>query len=185
MGGKNKRVCPVKIAGGLDNRIRKILQNPEKILKNRIEEGMIVLDLGCGPGFFSVEMAKMVGKSGEIIAVDLQEGMLSILKNKIQGTEIENRIKLHKCQEDIIGISEKVDFVLAFYMFHEVPNQKKLLEEIKSILKPNGNILIVEPKLFHVSKQAFEKTIKKAEEIGFKIADRPKVVLSRAVVLRK
>jgi hypothetical protein len=58
------------------------------------------------------------------------------------------------------------------------------LEEIKSILKPNGNILIVEPK-FHVSKQAFEVTIKKSEEIGFKIAERPKVVLSRAVVLRK
>jgi len=184
MSGKNIHVCPVQIAGGLDNRIRKFFQNPEKILKNHIEEGMIVLDLGCGPGFFSVEMAKMVGKSGEVIAVDLQERMLQILKNKIQGIEIENRIKLHKCQEDIIGISEKVDFVLAFYMFHEVPNQKKLLEEIKSILKPNGNILIVEPK-FHVSKQAFEVTLQKAEEIGLIIAEMPKVLLSRAVVLKK
>jgi len=50
------------------------------------------LDLGCGPGFFSVEMAEMVGASGKVIAVDMQEGMLRKLESKIQGTEIENEL---------------------------------------------------------------------------------------------
>nr|QNO44573.1 2-methoxy-6-polyprenyl-1,4-benzoquinol methylase, mitochondrial [Methanosarcinales archaeon ANME-2c ERB4]QNO44946.1 2-methoxy-6-polyprenyl-1,4-benzoquinol methylase, mitochondrial [Methanosarcinales archaeon ANME-2c ERB4]QNO45104.1 2-methoxy-6-polyprenyl-1,4-benzoquinol methylase, mitochondrial [Methanosarcinales archaeon ANME-2c ERB4] len=145
---------------------------------------MTVLDLGCGPGFFSVEMAEMVGASGKVIAVDLQEGMLRKLKNKIQGTEIGKRIKLHKCDGDKIDITEKVDLVLAFYMFHEVPDQKKFLEEIKSMLKPNGDVFIVEPKFFHVSRQAFEETVKMAKEIGFKPIERPKVFLSRAVVFR-
>ena len=180
---ENKRVCPVERAGGLDNRIRRLLQNPQKILVNYVKEGMTALDLGCGPGFFSVEMARMVGESGRVIAADLQEGMIQKLKNKIQGTEIEQRITLHICEEDKIGISEKVDFILAFYMVHEVPDQKKFFEEIKSLLKQSGKVLIVEPKLFHVSKQSFEEMIIKAKDIGLKPVEKPKILLSRAVVL--
>ena len=182
---KNKRVCPVELAGGLDNRVRRLLQNPQKILRNCVKEGMTALDLGCGPGFFSVEMARMVGEFGRVIASDLQEGMLQKLKNKIQGTEIEKRIKLHKCEEDKIDVSENVDFVLAFYMVHEVPDQKKFFEEIKSILKANGKSLIVEPKLFHVSKGAFIETIMKAKGIGLEPVEKPRIFLSRAVILKK
>jgi ubiquinone/menaquinone biosynthesis C-methylase UbiE len=69
---RNNRVCPVKRAGSLDNRIRRWIQNPKKILKPYIEEGMTVLDIGCGPGFFSIDMAQMVGKTGRVIAADLQ-----------------------------------------------------------------------------------------------------------------
>jgi ubiquinone/menaquinone biosynthesis C-methylase UbiE len=70
------------------------LQNPRKILGPYIKEGMTVLDVGCGPGFFSIELAQMVGKSGRVIASDLQEGMLRKLREKIQGTEFEERITL-------------------------------------------------------------------------------------------
>ncbi|KAB3547857.1 MAG: SAM-dependent methyltransferase, partial [ANME-2 cluster archaeon] len=51
---KIQHVCPVESAGGLDNRVRRLLQNPQKILGNYVKEGMTALDLGCGPGFFSV-----------------------------------------------------------------------------------------------------------------------------------
>src|SRR4030065_2259766 len=119
--GKN-RVCPVERAGSLDNRIRRWIQDPRKILRPYIGEGMTVLDLGCGPGFFSVDIAQMVGQSGRVIASDLQEGMLRKLRDKIQGTELEERITLHKCEENKIGLSENVDFILAFYMVHEIPN---------------------------------------------------------------
>jgi len=67
MGDKNKRICPVRHSGCLNNKIRKLFQNPQKILGNYVKDGMTVLDLGCGPGFFSVEMAKMVGGFGGII----------------------------------------------------------------------------------------------------------------------
>ena len=77
MTNEKNRVCPVTLAGGLDNTIRKWLQNPRKILGPYIKEGMIVLDVGCGPGFFSIELAQMVGNSGRVVAADLQEGMLS------------------------------------------------------------------------------------------------------------
>jgi len=180
----NNRVCPVERAGILDHRIRRWYQDPQKILRPYIEEGMTVLDIGCGPGFFSVDMAQMVGRSGRVIASDLQEGMLQKLRDKIQGTELEERITLHQCEEDKVGVSVNVDFVLAFYMVHEVPNPKRFFEEIKSILKPDGQMLIVEPP-FRVSKKAFEETIKNAQDAGWKPIEGPKVPLSKTVILRK
>jgi ubiquinone/menaquinone biosynthesis C-methylase UbiE len=181
--GKN-RVCPVERAGSLDNSIRRWLQDPQKILRPYIEEGMTVLDLGCGPGYFSIDMAHMVGKSGRVIAADLQEGMLQKLRDKIQGTELEERITLHKCEESRIGLSEHVDFVLGFYVLHEIPNQEVFFSEIRSILKPSGRVFIVEPP-FHVSKTAFEGTIRKARDAGFTLVERPKVLLSKTMLLRR
>ncbi len=177
------RVCPVERAGHLDSGFRKWFQNPRKILRPYIQEGMTVLDFGCGPGFFSIDMAQMVGKSGRVIASDLQEGMLDKLRDKINGTELEKRIYLHKCQKARIGWSEKIDFALAFYVMHEVPNQEDFFRELASMLKPNGQILVVEPP-FHVSKSAFNETVKKASAAGFTPEAGPKVIFSKTVILK-
>jgi len=181
---KNNRICPIEKAGTLDTKIRRWLQNPQKILKPYINERMTVLDLGCGPGFFSVALAQLVGESGKVIAADLQEGMLQKLSDKVKGTELENRITLHKCEVDKIGITDKVDFVLAFYIVHEVVNKEGLFAEIETILKPSGQVLIVEPP-FHVSKKAFAETIGKAKAAGFTEVKRPTVLFNKAVVLKK
>lgn len=184
MGLGKTRICPVEMAGCLDNRIRRWVQDPQKILARYIAEGMTVLDIDCGPGYFTIDMAQMVDMSGRVIAADLQEGMLQKLRDKIQGTELEERITLHKCEEGKIGVSEAVDFVLAFYMVHEVPNQENFFKQIGSTLKPNGQVLVVEPP-FHVSMAEFEKCIRKARAAGFTTIERPKVFLSKAVVMEK
>ncbi|MCX6286203.1 MAG: class I SAM-dependent methyltransferase [Bacteroidetes bacterium] len=178
----NSRTCPVEYAGGLDNSFRRLLQNPRKILKPYIHTGMTVLDLGCGPGFFSIEIANMLAGSGKVIAADLQDGMLEKLIAKIKGTELEQRIETHKCEPNKAGITENVDFILLFYMIHEVSDQGRLLEELKSILKPNGKIYIIEPK-FHVSKKSFEILIDRIRNLGFDVIDSPKVFFSRTVLL--
>jgi ubiquinone/menaquinone biosynthesis C-methylase UbiE len=181
---RNNRVCPVERAGSFDSRIRRWLQNPQKILRPYIQEGMTVLDVGCGPGLFTIDMAQMVGKSGRVIASDLQEGMLQKVRDKIKGTELEERITLHKCEENKIGVSEHVDFVLLFYMVHEVPNKEELFDEIGTILSPNGQVLMVEPP-FHVSKAAFKETIRKARNVGFTDVKGPNVFFSKTVILKK
>ena len=184
MSNRSNRVCPVERAGSLDSRIRRWVQNPRKILGPYIEEGMTVLDVGCGPGFFSIDMAQMVGKSGRVISSDLQEGMLQKIRDKIEGTELEERITLHKCEENKIGVSEHVDFVLLFYMVHEIPNKEEFFHEIGTILRPNGQVLIVEPP-FHVSKSAFDKTVRIARDAGFADVKGPNVFLNQTVILKK
>jgi ubiquinone/menaquinone biosynthesis C-methylase UbiE len=182
MSNKDKnRVCPVEKAGGLDNSLRKFMQNPSKILKPYIKGGMKVLDFGCGPGFFTVEIANLVSDEGSVIGADLQEGMLEKLLKKIKGTALEKKIKLHKCGKYSIDITEKVDFIFAFYVIHEVPDKDKLFSEFKSILNPGGQLLIIEPN-FHVKKNEFGEMLEKLKNAGFSIIDRPDSFLNRGVL---
>ncbi|MFC1498622.1 class I SAM-dependent methyltransferase [Verrucomicrobiota bacterium] len=183
-GNKENNVCPVERASTLDNRIRRWLHNPRKILGPFVKEGMTVLDLGCGPGVFSVVMAQMVGISGRVIAADMQEGMLEKLKDKIQGTELEGRITLHKCEDNRIGVLQNVDFILLFYMVHEVPNKKDFFDEIAAILRPKGQVLMVEPPV-HVSRRAFADTVKQAMDAGLTEAKGPHVRFSKTVILKR
>jgi len=185
MKSKN-RVCPAEFAGALDFSLRKLIHNPKKILRPYLCKGMTVLDFGCGPGFFSIEMAHQVGSSGKVVAADLQDGMLDKVREKIRKKSLGNIIELHKCQKDGIGLSinpKKFDFVLLFYVLHEIPNQSSLLKEIKSLLKPDGRILIVEPK-FHVSREDFCKTMETVANLGFNVIEQPKIILSRSVIIR-
>ena len=183
MNNDKNRVCPVELANSLDSKVRRWLQNPQKILSPYIREGMTALDIGCGPGFFSTEIAKLVGEKGKVIAADLQEGMLKKLKNKISGTEIEQRIKLVKCEQNNINVTEKVDFILAFYVVHEVPGKDKLFASLKNILNEKGQLLIVEPKLFHVTKNEFASTVQTAEKAGFKATTGPKLLFTFSALL--
>ena len=184
MANNKNQVFKAERAGKLEGKFRKLIQNPKRILGRYIKEGMTVLDFGCGSGFFTISAAEFVSSSGKVIAADLQDGMLNKVKEKIEGKEIEKRIILHKCNEDSIGIKEKVDFIIAFYVVHEVPDQKKFLKEVKSLLKPGGKLFIVEPK-FKVSQKEFEKMINNAFKIGFSEFRNPKITLSRAIILQK
>ncbi len=184
MSGNKEHVCPVGRAGMLDNRIRRCFQNPRKILGPYVKEGMTVLDIGCGPGFFSIDMAQMAGASGHVIACDLQEGMLEIVRDKMKGTELEERITLHKCEKNRIGAAGSADFALLFFLVHELPNKEAFFDELAALLRPNGKALMVEPPL-HVSKAAFEAQIKTAEDAGFRTIERPKVLLCKAAILEK
>jgi ubiquinone/menaquinone biosynthesis C-methylase UbiE len=184
MSDRNGRVCPAEHARFRDNKIRRWLQDPKKILAPYVNAGMCVLDFGCGPGFFTIDMAEMVGKSGRVIASDLQEGMLEKVQRKIQGTPLENIISLHQCQEKAIGLEDQVDFIMAFYVVHEVPDQQALFAEIATILNSGGRVFVVEPSL-HVSKKAFETTIAAAQNAGLAPVERPKVFFSKAVILQK
>ena len=185
MMAKKNRICPVRRAGSLDNRFRRWLQNPKTILGPYIKNGMTVLDLGCGPGFLTIDIASMVGKTGKVIAADVQEGMLEKLRNRMKGNELERKIQIHQCDENRIGIMGPVDFVVAFYVLHEVSNQEALFGEINTIMVDGGFLLIVEPKLFHVSKSDFEQTVRTAIRFGFERVENVKIFFSRGVILRK
>ena len=179
---KNNHVCPHQYSFMLDNFIRRLFQNPRKILREYVKEGDLVLDMGCGPGFFTIDMAKMVGAEGKVIAVDLQEKMLRYVEKKARKHKVLDRIEFHRCEANCIGVKEKVDFVLAFYMVHETPDMHKFFLELKDILKVDGKVLVVEPK-FHVTKEDFRDTLNIAENLGFQAVDFPKKKGGRSVLL--
>ncbi len=145
---------------------------------------MAVMDVGCGMGLFSIAMAKMVGDQGRVIAVDLQQKMLDVLWRRANKAGVADRIETHKCEQNRLGVDSQADFVLAFMMIHEVPDQRRLLGEIHDCLKPGGNLLVAEPKI-HVPGKAFQQTVATAGELGLRVVEQPRVHGCRAVVFEK
>ncbi|MGD8766080.1 MAG: methyltransferase domain-containing protein [Desulfobacteraceae bacterium] len=180
---KNGHVCPWWLAYTFDNPIRKLFHKPQKMLSPYVKEGMRVMDVGCGIGFFSIGMAKMVGDNGKVIAVDLQQKMLDIMLKRAKHAGIADRISPHHCEPDKIGILEKVDFILTFWMVHEVGNQKHFFRQLSSILASGGKILMAEPKM-HVSAEEIEKIIKIAHSTGLRLQGQPAIRFSHTALFR-
>ena len=175
-------VCSHKIGFILDNWFRRVIQNPKKVVGEYIQKGDTVIDMGCGPGFFSIDMAKMVGEEARVIAVDLQEHMLSKVRKKARKHGTMGQMDFHQCESDIIGLNVKADFILAYYMIHETPDSGAFLTEMGTMLKEKGRLLVVEPK-FHVSQKKFETLLRKAEKSGLKALAFPKGKGGRSVLL--
>ena len=178
------RVCPVERANQLEGVLRRLVQNPHKIVGPYLKGGMTALDMGCGPGFFTLAMAEKVGPDGLVIAVDIQDGMLEKLRQKIHSAGLEKTIRLVHGQVEDVLFGQPADFALAFYMMHEVPDQEAFLRQIRLLLKPEAKLLIVEPP-FHVSAKAFEGTLALAESVGFLLLSRPAIWFSKAALLVK
>jgi ubiquinone/menaquinone biosynthesis C-methylase UbiE len=179
----DKHVCPWWIGYILVNPIRRLFQNPEKILSPYVRPGITVLDIGSGMGFLTIPAARMVGEDGKVIAVDLQEKMLASLVKRAAKTGLEDRIVTKLCTPINLGVSEPIDLCLAFYVLHEVPDVSGLLFQIRRILKPEGRILIAEPGNWHVSDEEFQDMIDLASAAGLKQVGQPRIPGSRSALL--
>lgn len=182
-----KRLCPVWVGYLLISPLRTLMQNPGKILGLYVTEGMKVLDIGCGMGFFSLPLARIVNSHGKVVCVDVQEKMIKTLKKRAEKAGLTDRIETRVCHRDSLdldGLNKEVDFVLAFAVIHEVSNVCSFLSDVYKVLKPSGRFLIVEPK-GHVSGKDFEKTLSVAQRRGFILSEQPKVRHSQTVLLEK
>ena len=178
------RVCPASHGGWLASGIRRLVHKPEKILSGLILPGQTVADLGCGPGFFTIPMAKMAGPRGCVIAVDVQTEMLEMMMRRAAQAEVDSRIRAHQCGADSLGIEQPVDFALAFAMVHETPDVKAFLGQVRAVLKPGGRLLVAEPKL-HVTTAQFAATLALAAEVGLQVIRRPGIAICHAALLGK
>jgi len=163
-------VCPAERARMLDNPLRSLLVRPHRLLNPYIKPGMTVLDVGCGPGFFITLLAELVGPSGHVIAADLQQEMLDIVREKLKRDNISGRVSLHKTHADSLDLtgSGYIDFTIAFHMVHEVQNPDTFFSEVYTVLKPGGLFLVSEPR-GHVKKNEFDEEIVLAKKAGFTI----------------
>ena len=177
-------VCPWWMAYSFDNPIRKLFHKPHQMLAPYVREGMTVMDVGCGMGFFSIGMAKLVGDSGGVIAVDQQSRMLEVIKKRARRAGFENRVSTHLSRPDAIGVHDTVDFILTFWMVHEVPNKPEFFRQLHANLASKGKLLIAEPKM-HVGARRFQEILERAHTIGLKLADQPSIRFSHSAVLEK
>lgn len=161
--------------------MRKLIHNPGKILEGYIRNGQTVIDIGCGPGFFTIPMARLVGEKGHVIAVDVQKKMLEYVYRRGEKEGLLEQIHLHQCTNRELGVREYVDFALAFYVAHEVPNIDAFFKEVVKILRPHALFLLVEPKL-HVTMSRFREMIWLACSIGLTCHKELKVRGSRAIL---
>ncbi len=181
---KKPFVCPWWFCFTFDNILRKLFHNPESLLAPFITRGATVMDIGAGMGYFTIPLARMVGDSGKVIAVDLQQEMLTAIFNRARKARLAERIIFHQCTAEKIGVTEPIDFCLAFWMLHEVPDQHSFLGEISAILKSNGFLLLVEPRL-HVTRDNFMISVDAARAAGLSVIDWPEVRFSYSVLLQK
>ncbi len=182
-----ERVCPWWVGYFLACPIRRFAHNPRAILSPFIKPGMTVLELGPGMGFFTLDIARLVGARGRVIAVDVQQRMLCGIESRASKAGLLHRLDLRLAGESRRweeGLDGAVDVALAIFMLHEVPDQQGLFAVIRRALVPGGRLFISEP-MFHVSKQNYEATVAEAERAGFIEVGHPKMRRSRTVLMAK
>jgi SAM-dependent methyltransferase len=148
---------------------------------------MVVFEPGPGMGFFTLELARLVGSRGRVVAVDVQPRMLAELRRRAGKAGLLDRIDARQGPGDGMGIDDlrgRVDFALAFGVVHELPDPVRFFAEAFAALKPGGRLLVSEPG-FHVSEREFEVTLEAARENGLPPESRPAIRWTRSAVLRK
>jgi ubiquinone/menaquinone biosynthesis C-methylase UbiE len=180
-------VCPWWIGYFLLSPLRRTLQNPDRILAPYVRDGMTVLEIGPGMGFFSLPLARLVGKSGRVVCVDVQEKMLKKLKKRAEKSGLLGRITAILTEGNSLQIEKyegQVDFALAFAVVHEVSDQGRMFDEVSHSMKSGSLLLVSEPKA-HVTEEDFQTSIETAHARGFKQEASLDIRKSYSVLLRK
>ncbi len=181
------RVCPWWLGYLLANPVRRLVHDPTALLGPFVTGGMTVLEPGPGMGFFTLELARLVGPRGKVVAVEVQPRMLSALRRRADKAGLLDRIDARKAPADGMGLDDlegRVDFVLAFAVVHELPSAARFFAEARAALAPGRRLLLAEPSS-HVPERDFAATLRLAEQNGFDAAAGPAIRWSRSAVLTR
>jgi ubiquinone/menaquinone biosynthesis C-methylase UbiE len=159
-----------------------MVHNPAKLFADHVQPGMTTADIGCGMGYFSLGLARLVQPGGKVLAIDLQPQMLRRVRQRAEKAGLAGIIETHLSNARNLDIPEPLDFALTFWMIHETPDAQTFFSQIKNRLKPKAKLMIAEPKM-HVNRLQFEKEMTAAFSAGFKLSALPSVAFSHAAVL--
>jgi ubiquinone/menaquinone biosynthesis C-methylase UbiE len=166
--------CPWWAGRLLASPIRRLLESPEKLLAPQVEPGMTVLDVGCGMGFFSLPLARMVGEKGRVLCVDVEPRMTGGLVRRATKAGLVGRIEPIVCKEEDLGLHGRggtVDLAVAIHSLHELADIENGLRQIAETLKPGKRLLLLEP-MGHVSRQTWDFEVEAARRVGFSVTRR-------------
>ncbi len=184
----SKRVCPWWLGYFLASPLRRLFSDdPRRLLAPYIRPGMTVLEPGPGMGYFTLELARLVGPTGRVIALDVQPRMLAGLRRRARRAGLADRIDARLVEPGSLGLEElpgAADFALAFAMVHEFRDDDRFFRQVAAALRPGGTLLLVEP-AGHVQDDRFDRELESAARAGLSVLERPSVRHSRAALLRK
>jgi SAM-dependent methyltransferase len=184
---KTHHLCPWWIGYLLASPLRRILLSPSKLLAPLVRAGMTALEPGPGMGFFTLELARLVGDSGRVIAVDIQPRMIEGLRRRAAKAGLLERLDTRLAPADSLGLADlngAVDFTLAFAMVHELPAAAPFFREVALASKPGARLLLSEP-AGHVTAAEFTGELQAARAAGFLPADAPFVGRGQTALLQK
>ncbi len=146
-----------------------------------------MLEPGPGMGFFTLPLAKLVGSSGRVIAVDVQLKMIDGLKQRALRAGLADRIECRVCSGSTMRLEDldgTVDFTLAFAMVHELERPDRFFGQVARASKPHAHLLFAEPR-GHVDELKFNEELRKASSANLRVEARPAVPRSHAALLVK
>ncbi len=129
------------------------LERPERETEEHLEQlvdslkltpGLVVADIGAGSGVISLKLAKKVGPTGTVLAVDIQEEMLSVLAKRLKQLNVTNVKPVHGTVKSPNLQPASVDLALMVDVYHEFNYPYEMLREIAKALKPGGRVVFVE-----------------------------------------
>jgi cyclopropane fatty-acyl-phospholipid synthase-like methyltransferase len=146
---------------------------------------MTVLEPGCGMGYFSLPIARMVGPDGRLLCVDVEPRALQRLERRARRAGVADRITVSTCGPTRLGLEGhvgQVDLTLVMHALHELEDLPGFLDQIRALLRPDGRMFVVEPD-GHVSPEQFDAMMACAEERGLMVIERPDVGRRRLATL--
>ena len=140
--------APAFLGFFLDSRIRRWMQPPERtIARSGLRPGMRVLEIGCGSGAHTLLAARTVGPRGEVVALDVQQGMLDQLIAKLrqgENADVDNVTTVLGDAEDLSFPDNAFDLVMMVTALPEIPDQARALGEIHRVLRREGTLAVTE-----------------------------------------
>ncbi|MEM2896590.1 MAG: class I SAM-dependent methyltransferase [Candidatus Bathyarchaeia archaeon] len=136
---------PAFAARLIDNPLRRLIQPPAKVVDwVGIQNSMCVLEIGPGPGTFTIEAAKRVGEKGKVFAIDIQPTVITKLNSRLRKEKIANVMTKVASAYELPFQDKTFDRAFMIAVLGEVPDKKRVLLQIKRVLKDNGLLAIGE-----------------------------------------
>jgi ubiquinone/menaquinone biosynthesis C-methylase UbiE len=162
--------CPASLGWLVNNSIRRRYTRPA-LERVGIRPGERVLELGPGPGLFTVDAARRVGSNGRLVAVDIQPEMIARVRRRVEEAGLTN-VETHVASAYDLPLEDgSVDRAFLITVLPEIPDQARALIELRRVLKPGGVLSITED-FMDPDYPLPRTTTRWAETAGFQPAER-------------